>query len=149
MQIYWKYRRMYKHIEKYWHILKDMQIYEKRKWIENMISACDPKQLKGAAYRIWKIINIRYKPYKTYIRERERKNIHKTPYVTSEVRRPLEIGVKEYPAVDSDDHMTVCQMPICPCGPDPMIIYPSAHMVRTVWLFKGTYLSVFDDSPWL
>lgn len=42
------------------------------------------------------------------------------------------LGVSEYPSVCSDGHMTICRMPICPCGPDRMITCPYAHMVRTV-----------------
>ena len=41
--------------------------------------------------------------------------------------------------VCSDDHMTICQIPICPYGLDRMIICPYDHMVQTVGLFKGTY----------
>ena len=38
--------------------------------------------------------------------------------------------------------MTICHtfhMPKCPYGLDHMLICPYAHMVRTVWLFKGAY----------
>ena len=44
------------------------------------------------------------------------------------------------------DHMPYA---ICPCGPDRMIICPSAHLVRTIWLFKGTDHFIFDDFWWL
>ena len=39
-------------------------------------------------------------------------------------------------------HMPICHMPICPYGPDRMIVCPYAHMVRTVRL-KGTDHIVF------
>ena len=54
------------------------------------------------------------------------------------IRRPLRLGVLEYPSDCSDHHMTICHKNICPYGLDRIIICPSAHMVWTVWLFKGT-----------
>ena len=52
------------------------------------------------------------------------------------IRGPLWIGVLEYPYVCSDDHMTICHMPICPYGPDRMIICPFDRMIWTIWSYN-------------
>ena len=48
------------------------------------------------------------------------------------IRRPLRIGVLEYRSVCSDDHMTICHMPICPYGPDRMIICSNDHISERI-----------------
>ena len=47
------------------------------------------------------------------------------------IRRPLRIGVLEYPFVCSYDHMSISHMPICPYGPDRISHMPISHMPKT------------------
>ena len=49
-----------------------------------------------------------------------------------EIRRPLRIGMLEYPSVRSYANITICHMLICPYGPDLMIICPYDRMMRIV-----------------
>ena len=44
------------------------------------------------------------------------------------IRRPLRIGVLEYPFVCSYDHMTISHMPICPYDQNHISHMPISHM---------------------